>query len=55
MNVTYPSRSIEQSQPTGRSRTFITACKAKDMAQKMDWLEAFHGNKTMAELVEEGR
>jgi hypothetical protein len=54
MNIIPASKTIEQSQPTRRSRTFVTACKAKDIARKMDWLEARHGNRNMAELVEEG-
>jgi hypothetical protein len=34
-----------------RSRTFICACKARELNQKLDWLEALNGNKTIKEMV----
>ena len=53
MVITYTSRTIEQSQPTRRSKTFIFACKAGEIDKKLGWITEWHGNKTIAELVEE--
>ena len=43
---------LQQARETRRSKTFIFACKARELPGKLLWLIEYHGgNKSVGELV----
>ena len=53
MRTLYGTRTLDQSQPTRRSKVFVVACKAQDLTGKLVWLMTLHGDKTIGEIVGE--
>ncbi|MDD5704180.1 MAG: hypothetical protein PHU23_19270 [Dehalococcoidales bacterium] len=46
------NEAIEELRATQRSRTFVLASKAGDMAAKLEWLKERTGNLTIQEILE---